>query len=185
MLNIDLHTPRLHIRQFEPGDLEDCHRFRRQIFSAETSIERVRGWLDWTIASYRELADLFQPPYSDYAINLKENGAFIGSVGVVPTLIPWGSLEGGAPGLLSPEVGLFWGIMPIYRRRGCASEAAAALIDCLFRELKLCRLVATTKYDNVASQKTMTKIGMTLHRNASAAPAWCQVVGRLENPALS
>ena len=186
MKRIDLHTGRLHIRPFEPGDLEHCCQFQRQVFAAETSRAQARHWLDWTIASYRQLAKLSQPPYSDYAIDLKPNSAFIGSVGIVPTLVPWGDLEGAAEqhSLLCPEVGLFWGIMPAYRRRGYASEAAAALIDWLFTELKLRQIVATTEHSNIASQKTMEKLGMSLRRRRAAEPAWCQVVGWMKNPEL-
>lgn len=186
MTRIDLHTERLHIRHFEQGDLEHCCQFQRQVFTAKTSREQVRHWLDWTMASYRQLAKLAQPPYSDYAIDLKRNGEFIGSVGIVPTLVPWGALEGAGAteqhGLLRPEVGLFWGIMPDHRRQGYASEAAADLIDWLFGELKLRQIVATTEYDNIASQKTMSKLGMSLYHSRAAEPAWCQVVGQLENP---
>ena len=63
-------------------------------------------------------------------------GDFIGSVGIVPTLLPWGALKGDAQDrLLSPEIGLFWGIMPEFRRRGYATEAARALLDYLFHEM--------------------------------------------------
>jgi hypothetical protein len=31
---------------------------------------------------------LGQPPYADYALELRSDGSFIGSVGIVPTLIP-------------------------------------------------------------------------------------------------
>ena len=70
----------------------------------------AESWLRWTIDSYRELAKLEQPPYADYAVELRGNAEFVGSVGIVPTVVPWGSLFGDtANDLLSPEVGLFWG----------------------------------------------------------------------------
>ena len=97
--------------------------------------------------------------------------------------MPWAALKGDRfDGLLNPEVGLFWGIMPAYRRRGFASEAGAALLDFLFDELRLGQIVATTESDNVPSQKTMENLGMRLYHNPLPEPAWRQVVGVVENP---
>ncbi len=188
MRRVDLHSHRLHIRYFEQKDLENCYQFKTQVFKMKPALSEVQGWLRWTIDSYRELASLFQPPYSDYAIELKPDGEFIGSVGIVPSVVPWGVLENtaavGHHSLLKPEVGLFWGIMPAFRRQGYASEAAAAVIHYLFAEWNLQQVVATTEYDNIASQKTMEKLGMTLYRNPAPEPPWCQVVGRIKNPKL-
>ena len=183
MKSVDLYSARLRIRQFDQTEAEDCLRFRAQVFGMQEPRQNALDWLRWTIDSYRELAQLGQPPYADYALEARADGAFIGSVGIVPTLIPWGALEGDmAEHLLSPEVGLFWGIMPRWRRQGYASEAAQALLDYLFQELRIARVVATTEYDNIASQRTMRRLGMRLQRNPSSEPPWCQVVGLIEHP---
>lgn len=180
---LDLTTPRLRIRHFREADSDDCYRFRRDVFGAREAPEAAERWLGWTIASYRELAQLKQPPYADYALERRDDGVFVGAVGIVPTLTPWGALNGdAADALLSPEVGLFWGILPGYRRRGYASEAAAALCDFLFERLRLRQVIATTAFDNAASQRVMQKLGMTLRRNPLPEPAWCQIVGKLRNP---
>ncbi len=163
-------------------DLDDCRRFRREVFGLQEQRETATAWLRWTIDSYRELANLSQPPYADYALELLGSGEFIGSVGIVPTVVPWSALDGDASdNRLSPEVGLFWGILPAYRRRGYASEAGQALVGFLFGTLNLRQAVATTEHDNIASQKTMKRLGMTLYVNPLSEPAWCQVVGKLEN----
>lgn len=183
MKPIDLRTDRLRIRQFHERDTEDCVRFRAQVFNIQEPRQRAVNWLRWTIDSYRELAQLGQPPYADYALELRSNGDFIGAAGIVPTVIPWGALGGDpADNLLSPELGLFWGIMPRYRRRGFAGEAGMALLNYLFRDLSIARVVATTEKDNIASQKTMERLGMTLQRNPLPEPSWCQVVGVIEHP---
>ena len=146
--------------------------------------QAVADWLRWTVDSYRELAGLGQPPYADYAVATLDDDGIVGSVGIVPTLIPWGALGGDANDKsVSPEVGLFWASLPRFRRQGYASEAAKRLVDYLFAELCLRQVVATTQSDNIASQKTMAKLGMRLTRNPIGEPSWRQVVGVLVNPA--
>ena len=176
-------TARLRIRQFTEDDSDHVRRFRRGVFGLNEPRAKAQRWLKWTIDSYRELANLGQPPYADYAIVLKGSGEFIGSVGIVPTVLPWGALKGDAQDtLLSPEIGLFWGILPEFRRRGFATQAAGALLNCLFYEIEARQVVATTERDNIASQRTMQKLGMRLFHNPNLEPHWCQVVGLSANP---
>ncbi len=179
---LELTSQRLRIRHFCQEDLAACSDFRRRVFQQDEDTETARRWLTWTIDSYRELAALQQPPYADYAIERRDTGGFVGAVGIVPTVVPWGALKGDkSDNLLNPEVGLFWGVLPEYRRLGYATEAASALLVFLFVELRLRRVVATTERDNLASQRVMEKLGMRLLRNPLETPAWCQVVGVLEN----
>ena len=176
---------RLRIRQFNSDDVQHCRRFRHDVFGLDEGAAPAQSWLRWTIDSYRELANLGQPPYADYAVVLKDGGAFVGSVGIVPTVVPWGALKGDAQDrLLSPEIGLFWGILPEFRQRGYATEAARALLDVLFRELKARQVVATTTRDNIASRRTMEKLDMNLYENPHPAPAWRQIVGCTLNPGM-
>ncbi|MYD10414.1 MAG: GNAT family N-acetyltransferase [Chloroflexi bacterium] len=178
-----LETARLRIRQFSLDDLDNCLRFRREVFGVDDGEANAQRWLTWTIDSYRELAGLGQPPYADYAVERRGDGCFVGAVGIVPTVVPWGALRGEpSDALLSPEIGLFWGIMPACRRRGYAGEAAAALLDYLFTELKARQVVATTERDNIASQRVMEKLGMTLLHSPTAEPRWRQVVGLIQHP---
>ena len=180
---IDLRTPRLRIRHFAEDDLDACVEFRRRVFASDEPRSEIENWLRWTIASYRELAKLGQPPYADYAIELHSSGAFIGSAGIVPTVIPWKALKDQTGNdLLSPEIGLFWAILPEHRQQGYASEAGRAMLDFLFKELRAERVVATTEFDNIASQRTISRLGMRLLRNPGAQPSWCQVVGVIDNP---
>ena len=178
-------TERLRIRHFDASDLERCARFRREVFALDEERDRARSWLRWTVDSYRELGELGQPPYADYAVETRDKGEFVGSVGIVPTLVPWGALKGNpSDQLLSPEIGLFWGILPGFRRRGFATEAARALLDYLFQDLGARQVVATTERDNKASRRTMQKLGMRIFSNSKPDPHWLQVVGYLANPQL-
>ncbi len=186
MKPVELETRRLRVRPFADSDLENCVRFRREVFAIDEAPATAANWLRWTIDSYRELAALGQPPYADYAVDLKATGECIGAVGIVPSMVAWGPLRGeAADRRLRPEVGLFWGILPGRRRRGYASEAAQALQAYLFAELQLRQVVATTERDNIASQGVMRRLGMRLLLNPAPEPRWLQVVGLKRNPLAS
>ena len=81
------------------------------------------------------------------------------------------------------EMGLFWAIDPDHQHQGYATEAAQALIDFAFQQLRVKRLIATTEYDNAASMGVMRRLGMHLEKNPLPDPPWLQVVGILEHPA--
>jgi [ribosomal protein S5]-alanine N-acetyltransferase len=185
-----LETDRLSIRPFQSSDLEAIHTISNQAFG-EISLEARRDWLEWTIANERNLANLYQPPYGDRAIILKVDGTLLGSVGLVPCLGPFGLLpyfqsrnKLPAKRFSTPEMGLFWALGSSYRGEGYATEAARALTDYAFQHLGLLRIVATTEHTNTASIAVMQRLGMTIQRNPGHEPAWFQVVGILENPAL-
>lgn len=190
-----LETERLLIRPFVLTDLADTRRlFDFELNHTQLGTDHLdplddrAGWLQWSVLNYVQLARLYQPPYGDRAIVLRSSGELIGSCGYVPCLCPFEQLPGftpavpsGQPGLFSPEFGLFYAISPGHQRQGYASEAAQAMIDYAFQSLQLKRVIATTSYDNLASQGVMRKLGMTLTKNPLPDPAWFQVVGVVEN----
>lgn len=150
-----------------------------------------RDWLKWTVRNYDALAILRQPPYGDYAVTTHD-GSLIGSVGLVPCLapfdrLPWfrDRLKTIPTNLFRSEVGLFWAIGPDHRRLGYASEAAWALADFAFNELRVERVVAMTENDNAASIAVMRHIGMTVERNPDPEPPRLQTVAMLANPAAA
>jgi RimJ/RimL family protein N-acetyltransferase len=182
-------TERLMIRPLRPDDLDDCHRLYREISWDDTSLPeaenraRRASWIDWSIANYRELERLHQPPLGDRAIADRASGRLIGLIGLVPCLAPFGQLpsQGATENArASSELGLFWAISPARQGLGLASEAARALVDHLFKVRRVERLIATTDYDNPASMGVMRRLGMTLERNPFPDPFYLQVVGRLE-----
>ncbi len=187
-----LTTARLILRPFVWTDLDAVDQVLSDAWQVPLA-ERARRrqsherWLHWSIANYDALADLDQPPYGDRAVVRVADGRLIGSVGLVPSLGPFGQLPGfpGASGstYFHPEVGLYWAIDPTQQRQGYATEAAAALIDYAFEHLRLARIVATTEFDNDRSIGVMRKLGMQVLRNPYRSPPWFQVVGILENPA--
>ncbi len=201
-----LETSRLIIRPFAPDDLRAIHRILEQTFgdgskiADEEAMNERRSWLEWSRLSAEWLPRMFQPPYGDRAVVLKRTNEVIGAVGLVPCFdvfeqIP-GLGRGGPPSAATrapalsadrayrvAEVGLFWAIDPEHQRQGCATEAAQALIDFAFQQLRVKRLIATTEHDNTASIGVMRKLGLRIERNPFPDPPWLQVVGILEHPA--
>lgn len=180
-----LETERLTVREMTMNDLEAHHRLIVEAFESDQSIEDTRLWLEWTVRNYRELEKLHQPPYGDFAIDLKETGAYVGSIGLVQSAVPWGVFDETTPEerrfQLTPEFGLYWGILPEHWGKGYAAEAARRFIDHHFGHLNPRRMVATTEHDNVKSQRVMEKLGMTVMKNPLEEPFWFNVVGVLEN----
>ena len=193
-----LETPRLIIRPLILDDLDAVHRIldvelRDADFGNEAakSLDERRQWLEWTIMGYEQLAKLYQPPYGERAIVLRQSTQVIGACGFVPCLNPFEqlpSLSRGGPlgpsGRTSTEFGLFYAVAPANQRRGFAAEAAKAMVDYAFRTLHLGRVIATTTRDNVASMGVMRHLGMRIEENPHPDPPWLQVVGIIDNKAL-
>ncbi len=192
-----LETERLLIRPFTLEDLDAIHRIL-DIELADPEIpgtdggvsrEERRAWLEWSVMNYEQLAQLYQPPFGDRAVALKEGGELVGACGYAPCLNAFGQLPAFAsdpddpePALNTTEVGLYYAFSPRHQRKGYATEAAQALVDYAFQHLHLQRIVATTTYDNPSSIAVMRRLGMRIQRNPYSNPPWLQIVGILENP---
>jgi len=191
-----LESTRLIIRPFSMDDLHAIHQIldielQDADFGSEgaKTLDERAQWLQWTIMGYEQFARLYQPPYGERAVVLKGTGQLIGACGYVPCLnqfeqLPAFSAKAGASPVefTTTEFGLFYAIAPAYQRQGYASEAAQAMMDYAFRELRLKRIIATTSYENTASIGVMRKLGMRIETNPFPDPPWLQVVGILENP---
>jgi RimJ/RimL family protein N-acetyltransferase len=174
----------LAIRPFVSADLAVCHQLLdHEAWQTGHTLDERREWLEWTVRNYVALARLYQPPYGDRAIVLQLTNEVVGALGLVPAMGPFDRLPsyGGRPEADDnrPEFGLFWAMRTAHRGHGYATEAAAALIDYAFSVLGLGRIVATTEYENVASQAVMRRLGMTIECNPRPEPPWFQVVGVL------
>ncbi len=185
-----LDTPRLNIRPLILDDMATIHAIMNACFG-ESPLEERREWLEWTVRNYVALARLYQPLYGERGIELKTTGELIGAVGLVPAMGPYQRLPAfrkysePEDTFNQPEFGLFWAIDPAHQRKGYAVEAAQAMIDFAFNTMGIRRIVATTEFENEASQAVMRKLGMTLEQNPTPGePFWFQVVGVLYNPKL-
>ena len=181
-----LETERLRIRPFTPDDLHNAHKLYTGIgWVDETQtptqqLEQRRHYIAWNALNHRALADLSQMPTGDRIVELKANGTFVGACGIMSLWLPMGqlpSLGGQADSLFQAEVALMWAILPDYWGQGYAPEAARALVEALFGQFRLQRIIATTEHGNQNSQRVMQKIGMTIERNPFPEPAWFQTVG--------
>ncbi len=192
MTSFILETSRLTIRPFQLNDLRAIHRILDLTFgdgskiTDEAALNERRSWLEWSRLSAEWLPKMFQPPYGDRAVVLKHSDQVIGAVGLVPCFDVFEQIPGLSRGE-SPstycvaEMGLFWAIDPQHQRHGYATEAAQALIDFAFQQLRARRLIATAEYDNAASIGVMRRLGMQIERNPLPHPAWPQVVGILQH----
>jgi RimJ/RimL family protein N-acetyltransferase len=197
----NLETVRLLIRPFIMDDFEPYRRITALCFGDEgasqdpsihddpLTLDTNRRMHEWRVLNEEMLARLYQAPYGDRAIALKSTGELIGSVGLVPYMDTFNIVPGlrftsgddGSTLRATAEVGMFWAIDPAHQDKGYATEAAKAMIDYLFTHVHLVRMIATTEFDNLASQTVMRKLGMRLERNETGQPPWLQVVGVLEN----
>ena len=189
----ELQTERLIIRPVREDDFEAIYQHRRAIGwvdGNETEAEQrdyVGHYSQWLSLNHLALARLYQPPYGDRVIALRQIDKLVGMCGIVPYISDFSVFPsfGGTNtgGFAQAEVGLMWAINPEHWRQGYASEAAQALIDYAFNKMNLHRIIATTEHENLASQAVMRKVGMRIETNPFPEPPWHQVLGVLENPA--
>lgn len=150
MLNFELLTSRLKLRNYESSDWERVH-----IYGSDPDFSKYEFWGPNTIEDTQKfIADMVkttqaQPRFVyDVAICLKENELLIGGCGLRR------ETEGSAVGSLG------WAVNPEFQNRGFATEAASALIDFGFKTLNLSLIYATCDSRNVASFRVMEKLGM-------------------------
>lgn len=187
----ELETERLRIRPMEMGDETAVDHLLRAVEwvdpeqSAAEQLAVARRYVQWCSLNHAELARLYQPPYGDRVVILKSSGDVIGICGLVPyvaLLSVFPTFGGRSDGPEQTALGMMWLIDPAHQRCGYATEVARALTDYTLHQLNLGYVIATTEYDNVASQIVMRKIGMRLERNETDAAPWLQVMGILEKP---
>ena len=181
-----LETDRLVIRLFVLDDAPEFRRLLNEAFGQDRygAEDTTRVVLEYNVIADKAHDALHQTPYGDRAIVLKRDGPLIGAVGFAPCLAPFGRLRSfdGTPHR-TPEVGLFWALLPGHWGKGYATEAARAMVSYAFDELELEQIVATTENDNFRSIAVMKRLAMTIERNPSDEPHWFQTVGVPVNPA--
>lgn len=147
--NTRIETPRLILRPWQDSDLED--------FYAYASVEGVGEMAGWahhqSLEESRKILNLFIEGKHTFALELRENGRVIGSLGLEErdeNLDLPEDLEGREIGYVLSKA--YWG-------RGLMPEAVKAVIDYCFRELKLDYLTCGHFVRNAQSARVIEKCG--------------------------
>ena len=143
-----IETKRLILREYRYSDYDGlksiiCDSETMKFYPRPYDENGVKRWLDWCIRSYAENG------FGLWAIELKENGDFIGDCGISLQKID---------GEILPEIG--YHINKKYWKRGYAKEAASAVRDWLFIHTHYDNTYSYMNIDNVASYSTAASIGM-------------------------
>lgn len=147
---ITLTTPRLLLRKWSESDRAPfaamnadpaVMEFFPSVQSREMSDASINRWLE----------QFASQGWSNWAVELRATGEFIGFVGLS---VPIRRLP------FSPCVEIGWRLAKRYWGQGYASEAATAVLDCGFNRLKLEEIVSFTALSNLRSRAVMERIGM-------------------------
>lgn len=147
---MNLHTQRLLLRNFQDSDLETFITYRNdplvakyQSWSLPYSHEKAKEFID-------EMKDIHAPKQGQWlqlALELKETGILIGDVAFC---IKDDDIRQATIGFT---------ISSGYWNQGFATEALNVLLDYLFEDINLHRVVADCDTENIGSWKTLEKLG--------------------------
>ena len=144
-------TERLLLRPLSIGDGDALHGLQRDIemmryFGGPYRREQTDTWLEWHVAMWE------QEGYSHWAAELKEDGTFIGWIGLTKV---W------EPEEMLPAVEVGWFVDRKYWGMGLATEGGRRSLAFGFEDLGLDRIIARYDPENVASGKVMENLGMS------------------------
>lgn len=148
-----LQTPRLFLRQFSATDinrlaeLTSNEGFMRFSGGSVFSREQAEAMLERMLVPTR----LGKP--SQFAVIFRENGKLLGYCGFFLQMVD---------GIEELEIG--YRLDPAYWGQGIATEAARAVRDHAFRDLKCERVISLIVPDNVPSERVARKNGMHLEK---------------------
>jgi RimJ/RimL family protein N-acetyltransferase len=147
----EIETARLRLRYFTLEDFDDLFRIYSdsqvmQYLSSRTK-EQTQISLNKHIQHWEE------HNFGMYAVIDKQSGTMIGRCGL-------GFLEN------TPEVELGYVFDKLYWNMGLATEASKATLKYGFEEVKLDRIVAIAKPENIASVRVIQKVGMKYEKDA-------------------
>ena len=139
---------RLKLREYTQQDFADLYQIlsdpiTMSHYPAPYDYKMTQRWIDWNLDNYQRYG------FGLWAIELKENGIFIGDCGITMQNID---------GELLPEIG--YHINKDYWRQGFGKEAAKAVLDWGFSNTGFNCLYSYMTKSNVASYSTAKSIGM-------------------------
>jgi RimJ/RimL family protein N-acetyltransferase len=165
-----LETDRLLLRRLEPADLDDLFalysdpEIRRYFPDGTLTYEETKEELEWFLNGHPA-----HPELGLWATIHKGSDRFIGRCG----LLPW-TIDG------RQEVEIAYLIDRAFWGQGLGTEAARAIREYAFEELRLSRLICLIDPENGASQNVATKIGMAFEKEIEDqfGRAWVYAVAR-------
>jgi ribosomal-protein-alanine N-acetyltransferase len=152
----ELQTRRLFLRKFSPADIDRLAELTANPgfmqFSGGSVLNRdqAEGMLERLLAPAR----LGKP--SQFAVILRENGKLIGYCGFFLQMVD--EVE---------ELEIGYRLDPEYWQQGIATEAARAVRDHAFRDLKVDRVISLIVPDNFPSKRVAEKNGMRLEKETT------------------
>ena len=147
-----LETRRLILRPFRQQDVDlmselmmnpDFMRFSLGVYSREQTLEFLNKLIGW---QNRGLPSLF-------AMIFRNTAVLIGYCGFYHQHIEQ-----------SDDIEIGYRLHPHYWNKGITTEAARAVRDHAFRDLKLPRVISLIHYDNIPSRRVAEKIAMTFEK---------------------
>ena len=161
MTPLTLETPRLRLRQWEPGDAEPfaaMHRDPRVMAHFPSTLTRMQS--DALQARCAEL--IGQQGWGFWAVEHKETGMFVGMAGLHR---PQADLP------FSPCIEVGWRFAHAAWGQGYATEAAQAACEAGFTVCGFDEIVSFTALGNVRSQAVMVRLGMARDPDTFMHPA--------------
>jgi RimJ/RimL family protein N-acetyltransferase len=150
----EIETSRLRLRMFRPDDLDalslitgDAEVMKYLGTSGARTREKTKNTIDAILRHWDEHG------FGIWALDHKMDGRLIGWCGLQ-------MLE------KTPEVEVAYLLAKAYWNQGLATEAARATIEYGLDRLKLDRIVAIARPENVGSSRVMEKVGMKYERDA-------------------
>jgi ribosomal-protein-alanine N-acetyltransferase len=151
---LEIETARLRLRMFRPSDLDALSRITGDVevmkylgTSGARTREKTKNTIDAILRHWDEHG------FGIWALDHRADGRLIGWCGLQ-------MLE------KTPEVEVAYLLAKAYWNQGLATEAARASIEYGLDELKLERIVAIARPENVGSYRVMEKVGMKYERDA-------------------
>jgi RimJ/RimL family protein N-acetyltransferase len=142
----DLATERLLLRDFRADDIPSLVRLAGAREVAATTLRIPHPYTEEHARQFLHMRQEAKFGYS-FAITLRDSGELCGAVGLHPDA-------------MHPRAELGYWLGVSYWGKGYATEAARAVIDFGFRELKLKRIFAHHFQGNEASGRVLKKLGM-------------------------
>ena len=149
-----LQTARLILRPFGENDVDlmaelmanpDFMRFSLGVYSRQQTAAFVEKVIDWQRDGLP----------SQFALITRSNNTLVGYCGFFHQIVD--EIE---------EIEIGYRLHPAHWNQGLATEAATAVRDHAFRDLKLARVISLIHPDNIASRRVAEKIGMTQEKEA-------------------